>query len=266
MCCKNVIVTEQRMLKSSKSPLRIQRGGADFLDMNNLLYIWKNYIVANFEEQVRILPDSIIFGSLLVALLTQSYSTVMFAVAMLEAGVAGGLLQALFTYMDILHTAPMNPEKPYLCAAGNVTPTLETIFSICKDKLCGGKISSGVPSFPIYFLATAISYVVGTMYTQKQELEALGPAYAARFYIALFASFLLMIMVTFYRFANGCDGLGTIIFTLIFGFIIGGLLVYQNTYLFGRDATNLTGVPLLRERTRDGKPLYVCPQKTSETS
>lgn len=247
---------------SLKSPLKVQRGGADFFDMNNVEYIWKNFIVANLQEQIRILPDSIIFGSLFVALLTQSYSTVMFAVAMLEAGVAGGLLQALFTYMDILHTAPANPDKPSSCVSGYTTPTLETLFSICKDKLCSGKISSGVPSYPVYFLATAISYVVGTMYTQKQELEALGPAYAARFYIALFASFLLLVLVTFYRMANGCDTLGIILFTLLFGFLIGIALVYQNTYLFGRDSTNLTGVPLLRERTRDGKPLYICPQKT----
>ena len=251
---------------SSKSPLRVQRGGADFLDMNNVSYFWNNYFVPNFEEQIRILPDSIIFGSLFVALLTQSFSTVMFAVAMLEAGIAGGLLQALFTYMDILHTAPTNPEKPYMCVSGYTTPTLETLFSLCKDKLCGGKIQSGVPSFPVYFLATAISYVVGSMYSQKQELEALGPAYAARFYIALFASFLLLVITTFYRIAYGCDGVGTIIFTLLFGFLLGGLLVYQNNALLGRDATNLTGIPLLRERTRDGKPLYVCPQKTNETS
>lgn len=230
--------------------------------MNNIQYVWNNYILTNLQEQVRLLPDSIIFGSLFIALLTQSYATVIFAVSMLEAGIAGGLLQALFTYMDILHTAPANPDRPSACVSGYTTPTLETLFSICKDKLCAGKISSGLPSYPVYFLATAISYVVGTMYTQKQELEALGPAYAARFYIALFSSFLLLVLVSFYRLANGCDSLGILIFTLLFAFLIGGLLVYQNTYLLGRDSTNLTGVPLLRERTRDGKPLYICPQKT----
>lgn len=249
-----------------KSPLRIQKGGANFLDMNNLQYIWNMYIVPIFQEEIRILPDSLIFGSLFIALLTQSYSTVMFAVSMLEAGIAGGLLQALFTYMDIFHTLPSVPDKPSACSSTYSTPTLETLFSICKDQLCGSKIASGVPSFPIYFLTTAISYVVGSMYLQKEELEALGPAYAARFYIAVFASFLLLVALSFYRIANGCDGLGTIVMSLFFGLVIGSLIVYQNTFLFGRDATNMTGVPLLRERTRDGKPLYVCPQKASETS
>lgn len=249
-----------------KGPLRIQKGGADFLDMNNLQVIWNSYIVPNFQEQIRLVPDSIIFGSLFIALLTQSYSTVMFAVAMLEAGIAGGLVQALFTYMDIFHTSPSIPDKPSACVSSYSSPTLETLFSLCKDKLCGAKIASGVPSFPVYFLATASSYVVSSMYSQKQELEALGPAYAARFYISIFVSCLLLLLVTFYRVANGCDGFGTIILSLLFGFIMGGLLFYQNFALLGRDSTNMAGVPLLRERTRDGKPLYVCPQKASETS
>ena len=147
---------------SGKSPLRIQKGGADFLDMNNLQYIWNTYIVPNFEEQIRLLPDSILFGSLLLALFTQSFSTVMFAVALLEAGLAGSLLQALFTYLDIFHTGPSIPDKPSACVSGYTTPTLETLFSICKDKFCGSKIASGVPSFPVYFLAYCSASLVCT--------------------------------------------------------------------------------------------------------
>ena len=229
--------------------------------MSNLQYLWDFYVMPNVEEQIRLLPDSILFGSFFIALFTQSYATAMFGVSMLEAGIIGSLLQALFTYMDILHTAPANPEKPSRCVSGYSTPTLETLFRVCKDSLCGGKIASGVPSYPIYFLTTAITYVVGSLYTQKDELQALGAAYASRFYIALFSSFLLLVITTFYRLANGCDTLGILVMTLLFGGIVGALLVYQNTYLLGRDSTNLTGVPLLRERTRDGKPLYICPQK-----
>jgi hypothetical protein len=45
---------------------------------------------------------------------------------------------------------------------------------------------------------------------------------------------------------------------LFFGLVVGALLLLQNTYLFGRDSTNFSGIPLLRDRTKDGKPLYVC--------
>jgi hypothetical protein len=55
--------------------------------------------------------------------------------------------------------------------------------------------------------------------------------------------------------------MGTVIASLALGLFVGALILYQNAMLLGRDSTNLTGIPLLRERTRDKKPLYVCPQK-----
>jgi RsiW-degrading membrane proteinase PrsW (M82 family) len=86
----------------------------------------------------------------------------------------------------------------------------------------------------------------------------LGPEYAARFYISIVITTLLLFSTITYRIAFGCDGTGILILTALLGILLGALLVYQNNYLFGRDATNLTGVPLLVERTKDGKPLYVC--------
>lgn len=110
-------------------------------------------------------------------------------------------------------------------------------------------------------MSTASAYVVGSVWSQKRELEALGPEYAARFYIAVAVTTLLLFATMTYRLAYACDGVGILIVTAIFGLILGGLLVYQNNYLLGRDATNFSGIPLLIERTKDGKPLYVCTEK-----
>jgi hypothetical protein len=244
-----------------RSPLRIQRGGADFLDMANVEYVWNSFLKPNITEQIRILPDSLIFGSLLVALLTQSFSTVVFALSLLETGLVGKGLQAFFQYMDIVHTSPSVSANPAVCLSSYATPTLETIMSFGKSEIPGG-----VPSFPIFFLAAASAYVVGGMIQQKKELEALGTAYSARFYMAILTTMLLLLAVSAYRMAMGCDSFGFVALSLGFGFIVGGLILYQNTSLFGRDSTNLLGIPLLRERTRDGKPLYVCPQKTSSSA
>ena len=96
---------------------------------------------------------------------------------------------------------------------------------------------------------------------QKDELEALGPSYSSRFYLSAFISSLLLLIVSTYRLYYHCEGVGTVIATFLLGIVVGGLILYQNAMLLGRDSTNLTGIPLLRERTRDKKPLYVCPQK-----
>ena len=238
-----------------KAPLRVQRGG-DVLSMQAATSVYAKYIKPNIQEQFRLLPDSLLIGSLVLALVTQSFSMSMFAVSLLEAGLLGSGIKSLFGYLDLVHTAPADPTNVNVCASSYTTPSLETVMRLGMTT-----IPSAFPSFPVYFLATAISYVVGTMWNQKKELEALGPSYASRFYIAVAISFILLAALSTYRLANSCDGVGIVLASSFLGLIIGYLLVQQNYLIFGRDSTNLTGIPLLRERTKDGKPLYVCPQQ-----
>lgn len=242
-----------------KSPLRIQRGGGDFFDMENVNYVWNTYFKPNMTEQIRLLPDSILYGSLILALVTQSYSMAIFSVALLESGIIGSGLRNLISYMDLIRSAPEIPADPSVCMSSFYSPTVEALLHFGPKS-----IQSAFPSFPIYFLATACSYIVTSLFMQKEELESLGPEYASRYYIGVFASFLLLLIVTAYRMAYGCERIGIVLLTLFTGLLVGGLLVYQMNQLLGRNAINLTGVPLLRERTRDGKPLYVCPQKVNE--
>jgi hypothetical protein len=243
------------MAPSLKSPLRVQRGG-DYLSMDNIRYIFEKFIKANAKELLRLLPDSVIFGSIILAIVTQSYSTSIFAASMLEATVFATGLRSAFSFLDIFHLGPVTPLDPSMCVSSYVTPTFETLTYLGRETM-----EASMPSYSSFFVATASAYVVGSMYAQKKELEALGPSFSARFYIAIFASFLLLLIQSSYRLATGCDGVGTIIMSILFGFIFGGFLIYQNISLFGRDSTNLTGVPLLRERTKEKKPLYVCPQQ-----
>jgi hypothetical protein len=160
--------------------------------------------------------------------------------------------------MDISRTLPSISEDPSKCFPSTFAPSLETVMTFGRDG-----ISSGFPSYPMFFMSTAAAYVVGSVWSQQKELQALGPEYAARFYIAVFVSTLLLFASITYRLAYGCDTAGILILTTLFGFILGGLLVFQNNYLLGRDSTNFAGIPLLVERTKDGKPLYVCTTKQS---
>ena len=238
--------------KRKFSPLVMKGGGLQ----DAVIQEWgkaTSIIKPLFSEFFRLLPDGILFGSAFLALMSQSFAMGMFVVSMLEASVVGASLQKILTYMDIARTLPTFAEDPGKCYPSTFAPSLESVMTFSRDA-----ISSSFPSFPILFMATACSYVVASVWSQKRELEALGPEYAARFYISVVITTLLLFSTMTYRIAFGCDGTGILILTAIFGIILGGLLVYQNNYLFGRDATNLTGVPLLVERTKDGKPLYVC--------
>lgn len=239
------------MNKRKYSPLQMKGGGltdAIVTEWGNVTSVFKPFLVDVF----RLLPDSILFGSLFFALVSQSYPMVIFVISMLESALAGNLLQRFMGYLDVSRTLPSLSEDPGMCVPSTYAPSLETLLSFSSN------VPSGVPSFPVYFLATASAYIVGSVWSQKQELEALGPEYAARFYIAVTITSLLLFLLMTYRLAYGCDGVGTLIVSLFFGLVAGSLLLLQNNYLLGRDSTNFSGVPLLRERTKDGKPLYVC--------
>ena len=109
-------------------------------------------------------------------------------------------------------------------------------------------------------LSVASAYIFTTLNQQAKELQALGPAYSSRYYSSVI--FLLMIIFLFivFRLTYQCDGFGVLILSMVIGLIIGSLLVIQNTRLFGPQSVNLIGIPLLRNRTADGKKLYVCPK------
>lgn len=217
---------------------------------------WGNassFIKPMLSEIFRLMPDSILFGSFFFALMSQSYPMAMFVVSMLEASLVGLALNKLVTYMDFARTLPSITEDPGKCFPSTFAPSLESVMTLSRDGL-----SSAFPSFPILFMSTASAYIVGSVWSQQQELQALGPEYAARFYIAVAVTGLLLFATMTYRLAYMCDGVGILIVTAIIGFCLGGLLIYQNNYLLGRDSTNFSGIPLLKERTKDGKPLYVC--------
>jgi hypothetical protein len=241
--------------KRKHSPLMMRGGGlgdAIATQWGNATGIIKPLI----SEVFHLLPDGILFGSAFFALMSQSYPMGMFVVSMLEASVVGLLLQKLVTYVDIARTLPSLSDDPSKCYSSTFGPSLESLMTLNRDSL-----TSSFPSFPIWFMSVASSYVVGSVWSQQRELQALGPEYAARFYIAVAVTTLLLFATISYRLAYACDGVGVLILTTLLGFIVGGLLVYQNNYLLGRDSTNLSGIPLLIERTKDGKPLYVCTGK-----
>jgi hypothetical protein len=243
--------------KRKHSPLILRGGGltdAISTQWGNATSIFKPLI----SEVFRLLPDGILFGSAFFALLSQSYPMAIFVASMLQTSLVAVGLQKLLTYMDIGRTLPSISEDPSKCFPSTFAPSLETVMTFGRDG-----ISSGFPSYPMFFMSTAAAYVVGSVWSQQKELQALGPEYAARFYIAVFVSTLLLFASITYRLAYGCDTAGILILTTLFGFILGGLLVFQNNYLLGRDSTNFAGIPLLVERTKDGKPLYVCTTKQS---
>jgi hypothetical protein len=241
-----------------KSPLVMQRGGApEFFSQETITKIFSETVVPNFQEQIRLLPDSLIVGSAILAFCTQSFAMSIFFLTMLEtAGLHAGL-QYLFSYLDPARTLPTAQSSLPACKSGFLSPTLESISLLGKQSP-----PSSFPSSSLFFLSTASAYILGGFINSKSDLEALGKDYAARFYIALFSTLFFLLLITTYRMFYNCDSAGIAIVSILFGLLVGVLLYYQNLLLLGRNSTNLLGIPLLVNRTADKKPIYVCPTQT----
>jgi hypothetical protein len=241
-----------------KSPLILQQGGApEFFSQETISKILNETVFVNFHEQVRLLPDSLIVGSAILAFCTQSFAMSIFFLTMLETAGIHALLQYFFGYLDPARTSPTRDSQDAKCRSGFLSPTLESISLL-------GKISPGsaFPSSSIFFLSTAVSYILSGFIGSKEELEALGKDYSARFYIALFASIFFLFLITTYRLFYNCDTIGIAILSILFGLLLGAILYGQNLLLLGRDSTNLLGIPLFANRTADKKPIYVCPTQS----
>ena len=213
------------------------------------------YPAAGLREVFRLLPDGLFLGVGLFALLTQNYPLAVLFGTLAETLFITLGLQRLFGFLDMAATAPTEGSQTRVCTSGFQSPTLETLSLFFKLPF-----KSALPSPPVFVLTTAISYVLVAMQGFQKEMSELGPGFSTRYMVGIFLSLLLLFIVTLFRFLSGCEGVGILILSILFGFFMGLLLAWQNTTMFGRDSTNLLGIPMFTNRTADGKPIYICPQ------
>ncbi len=117
------------------------------------------------------------------------------------------------------------------------------------------------PSGPVFLLAGVIMYCVSSTFNFQQELEELGKnesEWNARIPLSVTFSILLLLFYIIWRYMNGCDGMFTILGSVLLGAIVGFVVYILHVYLFGRDAINFLGIPLLADRAANGSPLYAC--------
>ena len=212
--------------------------------------ILSDTMVPTTREFLRALPDSLFVGTGFFALLTQNFPLSVLVLAIAEMA----MLQRLFgSFIGIVQE---NPIKPYSdkCTAGIPSPYQLSLV---------GKLMSEVtfPSGPVFLLAGVITYCLSSTLNFQKELEELGktePEWNARIPLALTFSGLLFIFYVLWRYASDCEDVFAILGSSLLGIVAGFLVYIVHVYLFGRDAVNFLGIPLLADRAANGTPLYAC--------
>ncbi len=209
-------------------------------------------------EGIRLLPDGIVVGTGLYSLLTLSYPFAVFFGSLMEAMVIMWGLQKATSSVNITPVAAATAARPDQCRSGFSTITKSSFSALTM--FSQRSPSSPFPSGPVYILTVAAAYIFNTLSYQSKELQALGPAYSSRFYISTIFLMSLLFFFVLFRLYYSCDTFPVIIMTIPIAVIVGSLLVVQNSRLFGQNSINLLGIPLLRNRSANGKVLYLCPK------
>jgi len=220
---------------------------ADFMDA---------YPGSGFREIVRLIPDGLFVGSGIFSLFSQNYAVFMLFLTVFEILLITLGLQSLFGYISLPDVLPNAAAVSPKCLSGFQSPTVQTMsvfFNIA--------VRSAFPSPPIFVFTAASMYVIMAMQEFIPEIQELGPGFSTRFYLGIIFTCLLILIFSIHRLLNKCDSWGILTMSILVGLLTGFLLAYQNKTLFGKESINIMGIPVFRNVTADGKPIYICPKK-----
>lgn len=210
---------------------------------------FSNFVLPVCLESLRILPDSIVLGTAILSAISLSKS---YAV----------LLFTMFELMFVQRISAMIMGS--ISPLGGSTNTLQRIcepgFQYPNRMRISLLEAIGVPSmFPspvIFFFSGVISYLISAMQQFSKEVKSFNGDIGVRTNIALGFSFTFMLAMVLFRYTYGCETFGSILTSLVLGYLLGIGLVFQNQALFGRDGINILNLPMIQPVT--GKPMYVC--------
>jgi hypothetical protein len=150
--------------------------------------------------------------------------------------------------------APVGAGKEALqriCEPGFQYPNLMRISLLEKIG-----VPSMFPSPVMFFYSGVLSYLITAMQQFGKEVKSFNSDIGVRTNLALFLSFLFILVMVLFRYTYGCETIGSILTSLVLGYLFGVALVFQNEGLFGRDGINVLNLPMIQPVK--GKPMYVC--------
>lgn len=203
------------------------------------------------------LPDSMMIGSFLLAVIFQSLPLLMMFVTLIELSIGRIAIGTLASYISPSFSLGASTGKGK-CAPGISYGTMESIRGAINNKF-----HVLFPSKAMFVMGGLASYIMTNMLQFRQELVALGPEWEARIYIVAALIGLGMLAYIIYQVGNECATLGSVLISTLLAILAGILISFQNKSFFGKESINILGLPFLDDRVETGAPLFVCDKSGS---
>jgi len=201
----------------------------------------------------RLMPDSLLFGSLLMYFLTHNFSFGVFAVFVFESTLAHRLIHWL-----IAQSVGADLRTPVVkCRTGYISEQFDAKRIFSHDPY---------PSYGVFSI-TAIATYLGLATKEFSETrEAMGPQWQSRSIVAyVFITLLVLAFVLVRLFFSQCgDTFGEICLAAFAAILVGFAFYTFNKSIFGKEAMNFLGLPFMVSKADKNDPIYVCTNITSD--
>ena len=210
---------------------------------------WSN-ITDNFLSPVieiySLMPDSILFGSMILYAITQNLSYGVFSIFIMEMIASHKFLSWVMTQ---LFGPQSRSESSIRCRAGFKTPQLDVRRIFMHDQY---------PSYAIFSMTSIATYLGLSTAEFSDTFKAMGSEWDGRSMTAyIFIGILLCTFILVRSF--GCSEGGTEIAIAVVSAVIFSFILFKiNVFFFDKEGINFLGLPYLSEKAANGTPIYVC--------
>lgn len=208
-------------------------------------------VVRSISEMYKLMPDSVLFGSLVLYFLTQNLAYGIFAAFIIELT----LSHRLIAWVVEQSIGPPDTQKTVECRAGYKTPQMDVSRMFNHDPY---------PSYSIFSIVSMATYLGFATSEFSAVFQAMGDNWKTRSTLAY--TFMGLVVLTFMLariFVSDCgDTLGEILMAAGLAVAVGCVFFYINKAIFGQESMNFLGLPYLTQKGTDcnGNPkdIYVC--------
>lgn len=203
-------------------------------------------------ETCRLLPDSLLFGTGLLSLITYQTPMMFLFLSVVLSYFATNAISSASTTFFPQFVPPKSSDEH--CVGGLFSPSAARISLL--PGIAG--VCSGFPASPMLVLSSFVFYCIVSVLQQSDVLAQLGDDYTAKLPTVCALGALLLVIVMVYMVAFDCYGFLTLLFSIGAGGLFGGILSVVFSLVFGQESVNLLGLPLFVQNDQTGKPLYIC--------
>lgn len=215
--------------------------------------VWTSYISAAILYNLQILPDILLCSILLLGILLANQS-----VLVLAAAAIGNQLLTSTVGRLLLKYSPDDAvirSSLDMCTGGYIGKSWARLLGIDANDLW----SPRAPSIYMSALGFFAGWGGALQQLYKEEIDA-GIVSRTTLIACAVITAVIILLALIVRYIAGCESVVGMLGGLVMGGVIGYFVAIALGFATDRRATNIWGIPLLRDRINSGAAVYVCPK------